>query len=495
MPAFVDDLLNRITMYRLVLYFLILLSVCAFVVSFFGVLPFAPLNLVLSGVIILATAWLTNVVFAWAWDAPTNVESVWITALILLLIIPPNVVATLPGVGFVVFASVWAIASKFIVAHRRKHIFNPAAFGVALSYLALGQVATWWVAGNLYLLPVLFVGGVLIVRKIRRADLFWAFATAAVVAMILTGQGDLWTPIWQMFTHSAFFFLGFVMLTEPLTMPPSRWSRIVFGAIVGVLFIPAAHMGTFYFTPELALLMGNIFAWAVSPKGRHMLRLVSRTQVGSGVYDFAFAGTSSIKFEPGQYVEWTLPHQGPDARGNRRYFTIASSPTEETVHMGVKFYEPMSSFKRALLGMQAGDTISASHLSGDFVMPKDIQKKLVFIAGGIGVTPFRSMVQYMADRAQHRDIAMFYAAQTPQEFAYKEVFDKAGEFGLRTVYAASAQGERITPELIAKHVPDYRERTFYISGPRGMVESFKAALRTAGVPRWRIKTDYFPGFV
>ncbi|TGS08325.1 hypothetical protein EN830_36755, partial [Mesorhizobium sp. M1C.F.Ca.ET.187.01.1.1] len=86
----------------------------------------------------------------------------------------------------VVFTSVWAISSKFILAIGRKHLFNPAALGVALSALLLDQPATWWVGGNLPLLPIVLVGGMLIVRKLRRLDLVSTFVVVALATILAT---------------------------------------------------------------------------------------------------------------------------------------------------------------------------------------------------------------------------------------------------------------------------------------------------------------------
>ncbi|HQT83050.1 MAG TPA: FAD-dependent oxidoreductase, partial [Candidatus Paceibacterota bacterium] len=130
-------------------------------------------------------------------------------------------------------------------------------------------------------------------------------------------------------------------------------------------------------------------------------------------------------FRPGQYLEWTLGHRFSDNRGNRRFFTIASAPTEADgmVRLGAKFYEPKSSFKRALGAMKLNDAISVSHLAGDFVLPKDKKKKLVFIAGGIGVTPFRSQVQHLMNTNDKRSVTLFYSNKTASEIAYKYIFD------------------------------------------------------------------------
>ena len=504
MFTFVDDLLNRVTMYRLVLYYLIVLLLAAAVYGFFGVLPFSPANLMFSTVLILGVSWVFNKLFAKVFRAAANFESLYITGLILALIISPVAPTDYAGVGFLIFAAAWAMASKFIFAFGKKHIFNPAAFGVALAALTINQGATWWVAGNMALMPIVVLGGLLIVRKLRRFDLVFAFAIVSLATIVLTAtNGDYARALQQTLLHSSFFFLAFVMLTEPLTMPPDRWRRVLYGALVGFFFAPNVHLGSFYFTPELALLIGNVFSYVVSPKGRFMLTLLEKNKLGEGVYEFAFATDRRFGFKPGQYLEWTLEHKYPDNRGNRRYFTIASAPGEETVNLGVKFYEPMSTFKRALMSMKEGDTLSASHIAGDFTLPKDPKRKFVFIAGGIGVTPFRSMVKHMIDTNDTRPTAILYANKTASEVAYKDLFDEAQQkLGAKVVYALSDErapvagyySGKIDAALIAKEVPDYRDRTFYISGPHGMVEAFKDTLSQMGVPRWHIKVDFFPGF-
>lgn len=500
----VDNFLNKITMYRLVLYYLVALLVAAMLFGLFGILPYSPADIAFSTFLILAGCWVSNTIFAKTFRAIPNVESVYITGFILALIISPVAPTNYTGVGFLIFASVWAMASKYIFAIGKKHIFNPAAFGVALSALVIGQSATWWVAGNFALLPLVLVGGLLITRKIHRFDLVLAFSIVSLITIIFTANdSNPLTAITQTLQHSSFFFLALVMLTEPLTMPPTRVLRIIYGAMVGLLFAPNIHLGSFYFSPELALLIGNVFVYLVSPKGRFMLTLIEKKRLAVGTYEFIFKPDRPMVFRPGQYVEWTLGHTPSDTRGNRRYFTIASSPTEKTVHLGVRFYAPESTFKRTLKEMSIGDTVTASHIAGDFVLPKDSKKKLVFIAGGIGVTPFRSMVQYMIDTKEARSVVLLYSNKTASEIAYKEVFNAAAHtIGMKTVYALTDEPTPvlgthngfINGALIAKEIPDYKERIFYISGPHGMVTAFEKTLQEMGVSRFNIKTDYFPGF-
>lgn len=491
-------------MYRLVLYYLVVLFILAALFGTLGWLPINPANLALSTLLILAVCWLVNTVFAKSFNAATNVESVYITALILALIISPVAYTDYAGIGFLIFASAWAMASKFILAIHKKHIFNPAAFGIAFSALALNQGATWWVGGNLPLMAFVVIGGLLIARKIQRFDLVWSFSIVALATIVATSTSSNYlTPITQTFLHSPFFFLALVMLTEPLTMSPTRLGRIFYGAIVGFLFAPNIHLGSFYFTPELALLVGNLFVYFVSPEGRFTLKLIDKRELADGLYEFVFKPDWLFNFRPGQYLEWTLPHRFSDDRGNRRYFTIASSPAEKVVRLGVKFYEPESSFKRALAAMGAGDTLSVSQLAGDFVLPKNPKKKLVFVAGGIGITPFVSMVRHLIDTNDTREVMLLYSNRTASEIAYIETFNEAAKkIGMKTIYALTrepkplpwAHAGRIDEKLIAEQIPDYIERTFYISGPPVMVEASRKTLRAMGISRRHIKTDYFPGF-
>lgn len=504
MPTFIDDFLNKTTMYRLVLYYVAGLLVLAFALSFFGLLPFNPASLAFSVVLIMAVSWAVNWIAAKMFDAATNVESVYITAFILALIITPVAPTNYAGVGFLVFASVWAMASKYLFAIGKRHVFNPAAFGVALSALAINQSATWWIGGNLWLLPFVLVGGWMVVRKIQREDLVLSFAIVAFATIAATSiSGNPMNAVLQTILHSSFFFFAFAMLTEPLTTPPNRPLRIAYGAIVGFLFAPNVHIGSFYLSPELALLIGNLFSYAVSPKGRYMLKLDRVEEMAKDVYDFVFAPDRRFPFVPGQYMEWTLPHAYPDNRGNRRYFTLASAPTEDRLRLGVKFYPEASSFKRALSGMKSGDMLSVSHLAGGFTLPRDRRRKLVFIAGGIGITPFRSMIHYLLDNKERRDVVVLYSNKTVDDIAYREVLDRAAqELGIRTVYAVTGEKSQdpgvysgqIDARLIAQQIPDYRDRTFYISGPHAMVEAYEKTLRGMGVSRFKIKSDFFPGF-
>ncbi len=504
----IDRFLNRFTMYRVALYYLVGLLVVATGFGFFKILPYSGISIIISSLFILAICLVTNFIFAWAFDAKINLESAYITVLILIFLISP--LNSLQDSGYFSIAfwgSVWAMASKYIFAINKKHVFNPAALAVVITEVVLHQSASWWI-GTAAMFPFVLVGGLLLVRKIRRFDFVISFLATAFVFSLLPriGNADAFLRAFKnFFLISPMFFLAFVMLTEPLTTPPKRWLRVVYGAMVGLLSVPAAHFGSFNFTPELALLVGNIYAYLVSPKQKLILSLQEKQLVATDTYDFIFKTNQPLKFEPGQYLEWTLGAKGADSRGNRRYFTIASSPTESDIRMGIKFYPEASSFKKILLKMKIGDTIIASQLAGEFVMPKDPKQKLAFIAGGIGVTPFRSMIKYLIDKNEPRSVVLLYSNNTNEEVAYHKIFDEAEQkLGIKTVFALtnlacipdSWRGCRgfLTADTIKKEIPDYKERMFFVSGPHRMVVAFEKVLGDLGVSKRNIKKDFFPGF-
>jgi ferredoxin-NADP reductase/Na+-translocating ferredoxin:NAD+ oxidoreductase RnfD subunit len=501
MISYIDSLLNRITMYRLVLYYLIVLIVVAIVFAGFGLLPYSWLAILTSAVVATAACWVANESFAWAFDAAPNVESVYITALILALIVPPAEPTSLTAILFVVWASVLAMASKYILTIGKKHIFNPAAIAVVITAYAFNDSASWWVGGNVPLMAFVIIGGLLVVRKTQRFDLVLSFLLVAFATIAIHSLPESpWDVAQKIVLHTPIFFLAFIMLTEPLTTPPTRSWRMIYGALAGLLYGPFVHIGGIYSTPELTLVVSNVFSYIVSPKAALKLTLENIEKAGAGVYTFIFKPDKKMAFLPGQYLEWTLPHAKPDTRGNRRYFTIASSPTKNTLSLGVKFYQESSTFKKKLLDLQLGDTLMAGSLSGDFTLPKNPKTKLAFIAGGIGITPFKSMVEYMLDtkenKAERRDAVLFYSNKTAAEIAYKELFDTAEhEIGLKVSYTNTEETGFLTGEKIAETIPDFKERMFYLSGPRSMVEAFEKTLFAMGVSRLQIKTDFFPGFV
>src|SRR3989344_9692123 len=497
----IEDFLNGITMYRLMLYFLIVLWIFVLFLSLFNILPFNFQRFLFSSAIILTSCYLSNKIFSQVFKAPTNLESVYISALILIFIVLPA--KNISDLVFIIVAAVFAMASKYVLAIQRKHIFNPVAIAVFVTSLISLGYAGWRIGSQWTLLPIL-IGGLLIIKKIKRFNMVAAFLLtffAATFYFSFTNQSDLVKTFQRIILDSPILFFSFVMLVEPLTSPTRKKMQIIYGLLVGVLAGSQFSIGPIYSTYETALIAGNIFAYIVGFKYRLVLTLVDKIKIAPNIFEFVFSPNKKFSYIPGQYFEWTLSHKNPDSRGVRRYFTIASSPTEEKIRLGVKFDQVKgSSFKRKFLSLEKGSKVYAGQLSGDFVLPKNTSEKLVFIAGGIGVTPMRSIVKNLIDNKEKRDIVLFYTCSEPSEFVYKDIFDSARQNGLKTVYVCShptpdwkGRIGRIDEKMI-REVEGFWDRTYYLSGPGSMVDSYKNLIRKMGIKPQRIVTDYFPGY-
>jgi ferredoxin-NADP reductase/Na+-translocating ferredoxin:NAD+ oxidoreductase RnfD subunit len=501
----IDAVLNKITSYRLALYYLAGLVLVAAILSALGALPYAPLAIVADTVVAVVACVLVNAGAARLFKAETNVESSVITALILVLIVPLDFPQ---NIGFFLLASAIAAASKYVLAVDKRHIFNPAAVAVvALSLIWPDYSATWWV-GTGIMLPFVAVGGYLVVRKMRLDSMvvtFLAVFLVVVAASAVVSQGDLVTALRFSLLQSAVVFFACIMLTEPFTLPATRSLRSYYAVLIALLYAtPQFRIFGLALSPEIALCLGNVFSFAVNPKFRLELKLRRKRQVAADTVAFEFEPVNSFAFAPGQFMEWTLPGVRTDSRGNRRTFTIASSPAEPNVTALVKFPEQMSRFKAAMLRLKKGDTMIASRLAGDFILPRDLSTPIVFLAGGVGLAPFRSMLQHLVDRDLHCNIVLLYMERRKEDFVDDAIFKRAAAIGVKTVYVLTNPGVappgwngrvgRVTAEMIREEASYFDARLYYVSGPTAMVGSYVSLLRSMGIPGKKIITDYFPGF-
>lgn len=483
-------------MYRLLVYLLGGLAGIGFIFSLTGRISYDPLDLALSFTVLLTACFVANMVLARVWAIPTNTDSGLITSLILFLILAPSSQVTDLVMLFV--GGFAAIGSKFIITWSGRHIFNPAAFGAAFLSLSTLLPAIWWV-GSSALIPFVAVAGLIIVRKVRHAGLAAAFICTVLVVQsfdaVINGH-ELLPGIQSALISSPLIFFATIMLTEPLTMPTMKKHQYSFAVLVGLLYATGLKLGPIYIYPEVALLIGNAFAFVMVRQGRPQFRLEKIERISDRIYDFVLSAQHKPNYLSGQYMEVTLPGMAvlkTDSRGNRRTFTLASAPSEATIRLGVKFYEPSSAFKKHLRSLQPGSIIYGSPPMGSFILPANPNQKLLFIAGGIGVTPFRSMIKYLTDTSQQRDVVLIYLVNDESEAAYKGVFTAAEAVGVKTFVRTRGQNV-LTGDGMQQFVPDYRERTVFISGPNSMVQATKKLLTSSGVARRNIKTDYFSGY-
>jgi len=223
------------------------------------------------------------------------------------------------------------------------------------------------------------------------------------------------------------------------------------------------------------------------------LTLARRRRETADAISFRFKSEKLKSWRPGQYLVWTLAHPSPDGRGVDREFTISSAPFEGRVQLTTRFSKREgSSFKKALLRMTIGEAIEAAGPSGDFVAA-NTNRRLVFIAGGIGVTPYRAMLLALDRAGDPLNVDLLYAdrgGEFPFLAELRRLADKRPAFRLHLFSGA----KRLDAAAIAAAVGTGGRPVFYVSGPEPMVGAFEKTLKRMRVPRSRIKTDYFPGY-
>lgn len=501
MTSWLDRILGRVTMYALVIIALVALGVVAIVLSLLGWMGKDPLAILASAAVLLVSSYLANGVLGIAFRVKPQLSSAVITALLLLFIFEPTLDPF--GLLMLALASVIAALSKFVLAVRGRHVLNPAAAGafvVGLLPFLSGTFVSWW-PGTTAMLPFTAVAAFAILFRTRKLWLGAAFVLVAVVGwgvnMTLTGAGFAAGAQFALLGYATVFFAGF-MLSEPLTLPPRRWQQLLEAVVVGVLFSLSFHVGFLSASPQLALLVGNLLAFAFGQRRGIRLTYVGKRQLAPTSWEFEFEPAAPVRFTPGQFMELSLPHRKADARGWRRVFSIASTPAETTrVRFGVRLPERSSSFKRALLELEPGTAVSATSVGGDFVLPRG-DSPLLLVAGGIGITPYISQLEQL----RSRDVALVYAISTPDDLAYAELLADAGCSSVTVVSAEKparlpkgwvwVESTRLTGEQLLAAVPDARTRHTYLSGTPAMVGALKRALRRAGARR--IHTDVFVGY-
>jgi ferredoxin-NADP reductase len=511
MMRIVDRFLNRFTMYRLILYYLSAVVGLGFLLSFFGVLPADPAAIASTTAILLVVCFLSNWAMSRLWKLRVSPDSSLITALILALIFTPVSIFDDPAhAGIIALSGVVAICSKYLIAVRKQHVFNPAAFGALFSGLVFGSYASWWV-GSLPLLPLVALGGFLLSRKIGRLRFVGVFLFAFLLCMtaLALTQGlaleELLQSVVFVFSQTSLIFFAVVMLTEPMTSPKRFPLQAVYLAAVALLYQPQLALFGRNFTPEEALLIGNVFSFIASPSFKLKLPLKERSLIGSGFMSFTFPKPPGFTHRLGQFMEWSLPIPKSGSGGSRRYFSIASSSTEPDLMIAARVTSRPSRFKQTLSEMEIGRPILAGELGGDFVLPRRRDMKLAFIAGGIGIAPFRSMLKYLTDTGERRDIVLLYSNYREEEIVFKDIFrDAEKTVGLKPVFTLTDQdkvgkdwsGRRglVDAQMIREEVPDFKERVFFVSGAPAMVNAMKKALHSLGVRRGRIRTDAFTGY-
>lgn len=209
-----------------------------------------------------------------------------------------------------------------------------------------------------------------------------------------------------------------------------------------------------------------------------------------------------ISFKAGQFFYITLlkpPYR--DLHGNERHFSFINSPKEsDVIEMATRIRE--SAFKKSLFEIPLGSKVKIGAIAGRFYLPEDIARPIVFITGGIGITPFISMIRFIKDRGLPYKITLIYSNRNKKSTAFLDELKKAEKenpnFKLILTMtddpAWSYEKRVIDSEFIKEYIPDISGNIYMLSGPPKMVYNIRKALKAAGVRKKDIREENFSGY-
>lgn len=236
------------------------------------------------------------------------------------------------------------------------------------------------------------------------------------------------------------------------------------------------------------------------------VQLKERRQETPDVMTFVFnLNGQPYPYTAGQFAFFELDElRAEDPRGKRRHFTLSSSPTEHgIVQITTKLRG--SGFKETLKNSALGLELDLEDARGRFSLPDKAEAPLVFLGGGVGVTPFRSMLRYAADENLPHHITVLYSAPTPEQLVYRREFESLPQENPNVHIVLTVtqpdqgggwQGEtgRIDAEKISKYVSDIPAAIFYTCGPPPMVQAMEEVLKAMNVPADKIRIERFSGY-
>lgn len=238
-------------------------------------------------------------------------------------------------------------------------------------------------------------------------------------------------------------------------------------------------------------------------------RLKDRKMIAEFTAGFWFEKPADFSFKPGQYIQLTLKELvSPDPKGNNRVFSIASSPRDQDIMIATRLTG--SNYGETLMHMPIGTEVEIDGPFGSFALPNDTSKPVVLLAGGIGITTFRSMAKHAAEEKLPHQITLLYTNRTPASTAFLGDLEAWARENpnfrfVATVTDAIPQGQAwgdspyqrtgfIDANFIASVVPDLEQPVYYVAGPPAMVHAIVYTLVGMGVAEDNIKQEEFAGY-
>ena len=219
------------------------------------------------------------------------------------------------------------------------------------------------------------------------------------------------------------------------------------------------------------------------------VKLLERREIATGTMEFHFTWPEGFAFKAGQAIELLLPEVGGHA------FSLVNSPSESELVVATRMRD--SAYKGALRSFAIGDNARIDGPFGSLTLHRNASRAAVFIAGGIGITPFMSILRQSARDGMPHRITLVYSNRRPEDSAFLEELQSIaranGNFTLVTTMT-EAGGSFVDAAMIAEVARGLAAPIFYVAGPPGMVEAMKAELEKAGVEDTDVRSEEFFGY-
>ena len=230
--------------------------------------------------------------------------------------------------------------------------------------------------------------------------------------------------------------------------------------------------------------------------------VAEKREVAKGTLFVLFAVDDYPEYRPGAYFWVELPDRGhSDEKGLRRHISLATSPTERGV-VGLATRLRDSAFKQTLAKLAVGDEVQVEEPKGSFLLPEDTSADYVFVAGGIGITVFRSMLRFIADEGLPYRVTLVYSNRDRESSAFLDELEELDQRidGLRVILTMTDEpgweGEtrHLDADVLGELVGGLDGKTFLVAGPPPMAEAVADSLLGAGLPEERVLADKFSGY-
>lgn len=236
----------------------------------------------------------------------------------------------------------------------------------------------------------------------------------------------------------------------------------------------------------------------------YVANLIGHEDVADGTKAFSFRRPAGFQFRAGQYIDLTLldPSQ-TDAKGNTRTFSLVNPPSANTLMIATRIRD--TAFKRVLASLPLGSYVNIKGPMGSFCLQRDASLPTILLAGGIGITPFMSIIADATDRKLSDELFLFYSNRQPkdapfldqlrhlvsvdQHFHFVPTMTETGDSNVW-----KGETARLSPDLISRHMPEFLQAHYFIAGPPAMVAGVSESLLEAGVAEDNLCADEFFGY-